>query len=51
MAKIERFYIMCGIAGIVNFESSIENHEHIVNRFHSDLKHRGPDAKGYYYSS
>ena len=42
---------MCGIAGIVNFDSKIQNHEYIVNRFHSDLKHRGPDSSGHYYSS
>lgn len=51
MAKIRGFYIMCGIAGIINFESKIENHESIVNRFHSDLKHRGPDSCGHFYSS
>ena len=39
---------MCGIAGIINFESTISGHQDIINRFHNDLKHRGPDAKGYY---
>jgi len=42
---------MCGIAGIINFKSTINNHQDIINRFHNDLKHRGPDAKGYYFSS
>ena len=42
---------MCGIAGIINFESTISGHQDIINRFHNDLKHRGPDAKGYYFSS
>lgn len=42
---------MCGIAGIINFQSRINNHEDIVNKFHGDLSHRGPDAKGYYFSS
>ena len=42
---------MCGIAGIINFQSTINNHQDIINRFHNDLKHRGPDAKGYYFSS
>jgi len=42
---------MCGIAGIINFQSTINNHQDIVNKFHNDLKHRGPDSKGYYFSS
>lgn len=41
---------MCGIAGIVNFEHPINGHEEIVNKFHKNLQHRGPDAKGYYFS-
>src|SRR5210317_745044 len=51
MAKIRGIYLMCGIAGIVNFEAKIEDHQSIVNRFHSDLKHRGPDSCGHFYSS
>lgn len=41
---------MCGIAGIVNFQSNISHHQDIVHKFHNNLKHRGPDAKGYYFS-
>jgi asparagine synthase (glutamine-hydrolysing) len=50
MGKIERFSIMCGIAGIINFQSPINEHKEIVSKFHTDLHHRGPDAKGYYFS-
>ena len=41
---------MCGIAGIINFQSPINEHKEIVSKFHTDLHHRGPDAKGYYFS-
>jgi len=41
---------MCGIAGIINFQSPINEHQEIVYKFHKDLEHRGPDAKGYYFS-
>ena len=42
---------MCGIAGIINFGSTIDNYENITETFHRNLKHRGPDANGYYLSS
>lgn len=42
---------MCGIAGIINFKSTIDNHENITETFHKNLKHRGPDANGHYFSS
>ena len=41
---------MCGIAGIIDFKSPIQNHQDITETFHRNLKHRGPDSKGYYLS-
>lgn len=39
---------MCGIAGISNFDSNINDHINIINNFQNDLSHRGPDAKGFF---
>ena len=41
---------MCGIAGISNFHSNINDHINIINNFQNDLSHRGPDAKGFFIS-
>ena len=42
---------MCGIAGIISFNSSIENGEHTLNRMASSLAHRGPDGQGIWLNS
>jgi asparagine synthase (glutamine-hydrolysing) len=39
---------MCGIAGILNIDKSLESSEIIVNRMISMLRHRGPDESGIY---
>ena len=39
---------MCGICGIVSFESNVSEKEEHLKRMNSSLTHRGPDDEGYY---
>lgn len=39
---------MCGIAGWIDYNKNLNNHEDIINKMTNTLVYRGPDAQGIY---
>ena len=37
---------MCGFAGYINFQTSVENHTEVISKMTNKIVHRGPDDSG-----